>query len=125
MDDFYDDLSENPTLASITKLVGEDAAEQISMEFGGVRLHIPCSPGKNSPLSVVVGLDAAKKIAQTYGGMYFDVPVSLGKRARIVELSKMNVPAGKIARTLWCTERYVFKVRAEEKQDDGQTSLPL
>ena len=87
MTDFEDhDISFNPTIDSLIKIIGRDAMADLSKDLGGSRIYIPYKPGAHSPLSVSIGLDAAKKIAQTYGGMDFTVPVSIGKDAEIREL---------------------------------------
>lgn len=120
----HDDLSEKPTLKSIATLVGEDAAAQISMDFGGRRIYVPSSPGANSPLSVCIGLDAATKIAHTYGGMEFSVPVNLGKKAEIRKLTAEGHSASYIARKVRCCQRTVYKVR-EEIASENQLDLPI
>lgn len=124
INDQNDDLSLNPSLESIAKIAGEDAAIQISIDFGGTRIYIPQSPGEHAPLTICVGLDAAKKIAQTYGGMNLTVPVTVGKRAEIENLNKQGYTAAQIARKVRCSMSMVNKVRAEIANRD-QMSLPL
>jgi hypothetical protein len=123
-DALYDDITDNPTLESIARIAGTEAAAQISIDFGGIRLHIPVSLGVHSPLAVSIGLDAAQKIAQIYGGMHLDVPLNPGKRARIIAMDAEGYSAPVIARKVGCTERLVYKVRAEQAEKN-QMTLPL
>ncbi|MBK67903.1 MAG: hypothetical protein CMP22_07200 [Rickettsiales bacterium] len=120
--DFDNDLSINPTLGSITELIGKSLAAKISMDFGGRRLYITKNMGENSPLAVSVGLDAAKKIANIYGGQEFTVPISLGKEAEVRKLCKEGLSASTIARRVRCCLSYVYRVRSEMTQEN-QTSL--
>ncbi len=120
----HDDLSFKPTIASIAKIVGKDAAAQILMDFGGMRIYIPHNPGAHSPLTVSIGLDAAQKIAQTYGGMDFTVPVNLGKDAEIKRLNAEGYSASAIARKVRCSLRKVYLVR-EQVEKENQLDLPM
>lgn len=120
----YDDLTDNPTLQSIAQIAGDAVATQLSVDFGGIRLHIPQKPGPHSPLCISIGMDSALKIAQIYGGMHFDVPLALGKRAQIIDMIGQNMSAATIARTLRCTTRTVYKIREDLRKND-QLSLPV
>lgn len=124
-ENLYDDLDENPTLSSIAKIIGEESAVDISVDFGGVRLEIPQRPGQHSPLSVCIGLDSALKISQIYGGMRFDVPLMIGKRAEIIRLNEEGRSAPEIAREVRCSTRTVHRIRAAIIEEQLQIKLPF
>ena len=118
------DLSDNPTLESVAVLIGEELATKLSCDFGGVRLHIPVKPGKYSPISVSIGIKAAQIVAEIYGGMRMQVPISAGKREKIQKLldeGTLSIP--KIAIASKCTERNVYKVKAQGLKPPA--SIPL
>lgn len=105
-----DDLDDNPTLRSLTALIGEENMARLSMEMGALRVYIPANPGEHHPLAVVIGLDAARKIGQVYGNMAFDVPVQIGINARILELKAQKLSTVRIAHQLRINRRTVQRV---------------
>lgn len=121
--DFEDEV-EAPLWAQIVAAIGETAAGQLSARFGGRRLYIPRDPGPHHPITVVVGAEAAKILAADHSGRHVDVPLSLGVRARILDLSRQGVQVSRIAEMLRCTERHVYYVRAEAREDGEDPSQP-
>lgn len=123
----YEDLSENPTLDSIAKIIGVENAAKLSKDFGGRRLHIPGTPGEHSPITVSIGLDLAEKISQIYGQMSFDVPLNFALRKQIAYLlENTDLTAPKIAEKLRCHRRTVFLVKAQIKNNPSKPDiLPL
>ena len=119
--DFEDEV-EAPLWTQIVAAIGADAAGRLSARFGGRRLYIPRDPGSNHEISLVIGVEAAKAIACDHAGRTVDIPRALGVRARILELSRQNVQVSRIAEMLRCTERHVYYVRAEAR-DDGEEPL--
>lgn len=113
-DDLPDDLSDNPTIDSIVMLVGRGLLEKMSAELGGRRIYIPHHPGADSPMAVCIGLDAAEKISQVYGGMHFEVPIRAGVRTKILKCLDEGMPKARIAPTVGCSRRMVYKVLEEE-----------
>lgn len=116
------ELTENPTIESITTVIGADLMTKLSYDLGGRRLYIPNTPGPHSPLSVSVGLDAAQKISQVYGGMVFDVPIALGKKALALKMRKEGATITNIAMKTGRTERRIYQILAEDP-DDSQIDL--
>lgn len=122
-DAFEHDLSDNPTLESVAKLIGDDLATRLSCDFGGIRIYIPINPGEHSPVTASIGQKAANNIAQIYGGMTMKVPLTIGKRSQIRELlaqRKLSIP--QIARKMKCHERTVERVK---KSSPKKVELPL
>ncbi len=122
-DALIEDLDINPTLDSMKMLLGYDKALKLSCDFGGKRIEIPYKVGEHAPLAESIGLDAAKKIAHVYGGMRFYVPVTAKKKQRILDMSQDGVSASKIAEALYCSERYVRKVRRQNRAQRDQLTL--
>lgn len=117
-----DDLDFNPTISSLTALIGEDLIYVLSSKLAGRRVFIPKKLGADSPLAVVIGLDAAEKISHVYGGTAFDVPVSAGVRAKIVQLHEADHNNVAIAAKLKITRRTVQRVLSN-RRDKNQMRL--
>lgn len=120
-DDIPDDLDFNPTVSSLTALIGEELIFSLSQQLAGRRIYIPRKPGSNCPLAVAIGLDAALKISHVYGGSAFDVPVAAGMHSQIIKLHEAECNNVEIAARLKTTRRTVQKVIAkyrERKQMD-------
>lgn len=122
--DEFDDLPAEPNYAAIVKIVGEEVAVRLSEDFGGIRLHIPKTPSPHSPISVSIGLDAARKISEIYGTAYVNIPLNPSKKAKVMALIDKGWSAPKIARAARCSERFVKKVRRQQR-DDQQMSFKI
>ena len=122
MSDIYEQLSENPTLESLRLLIGDNAVVQLSNCLGGRRLYFPKSAGPNSPIAVAIGVENVKKIGNVYGGMHMDIPLVPGKRKQIAQMLESGQPVSKIAATLYTTERTIYRIKAEIK-DNRQLSF--
>lgn len=121
----YFDLTDNPTVDSLTKLIGDELLEKLSADLGGKRVHIPRTPTPNSPIAFSIGLDAATKISKAYGGMTADIPLRQGTRLQVRQLRAENKSANEIAHQLKITRARVFQLLAEDdkkKQGDLFTS---
>lgn len=118
----FDDLPAEPNYEAIVKIVGEEVAVRLSEDFGGIRLHVPKWPGKNSPITISIGLDAAWKISRIYGTAYVNIPLNPSKKAKVLELLEKGWSAPKIARAARCSERYVKKLRSQLR-DEQQMRL--
>lgn len=117
-----DDLDFNPTISSLTALIGEELIYSLSSQLAGRRIYIPKKPGADSPLAVVIGLDAAEKISHVYGGTAFDVPVSAGIRAKIIQLHGDDFSNVAIAEKLKISRRTVQRVLGN-RRDKNQMHL--
>lgn len=117
-----EDLSENPSLESIGKLIGADRAALISAEIGGLKLYIPKNPGEHCILAAVVGLEDARAIADIYGGMEFVVPIKMGHRYEAQMMLKEGKKRSDIVRHLRCSRGFVNRI-AQDMADDLQIDL--
>jgi len=94
-----------------------DLAGKLIADFGGQRLYIPIAPAPGDRVTSSIGLDAALAMARTFGGDRLVVPVTndhARRRARILAMRKNHVSVRRIARQLRCSERYIYKVLADE-----------
>ncbi len=96
----YSTISEDPTLLSISKLIGEDLTIKMLQDLGGRWLYIASDPSETSPIVSVIGLKAAQKLGKVYGGCRYAVPVKIAKAARVLQLLKEGVPIVRISQIL-------------------------
>jgi transposase-like protein len=111
-------------LAKFAEEIGEELALQISACFGGRQLYIPHKPSPGSDLVQAIGEPAALKLAKRFGGVFYAIPNAPGKRARILALLEEGKTVSRVAETVGCTERYVYKVQAESQAREGKGSRP-
>jgi transposase-like protein len=73
----------------------------------------------------VIGEHAALLLARRFGGTHFEMPLERGKRERIIAYSMQPrpLPVREIARKVGCTERHVYQVRREYRENGG--ALPI
>ena len=115
-------LTDNPTAASLTALIGHELFAKLSCTLGGRRLYIPHNPGEQSPIAAAIGLDAAQKISHVYGGMQFEVAISSGRKARIRELLAEGKSVYMICNTLGVS-RFLIRTVKDEDQKKNQFDL--
>lgn len=111
-----DNLSDYPTVASLTALIGEDLFAKLSAVLAGRRIYIPHKPGESSPMAVAIGLDAAQKISHVYGGLQFEMPHSAGNKFKVRQLLADKVPVYQIANQLGVSRRFINRIQAEDSQ---------
>lgn len=119
-----DDEVEGSLWSQIAAAIGADAAAKLSAVHGGRRLYIPKAPGPHNVITVAIGQDAAQLLGAKFSGSTVDVPVSAGVRARILDLRRQGVQVSRIAEMLRCTERHVYYVMAEAREDSPEPSQP-
>lgn len=119
-----EDEVEAPLWGQISAAIGEAAAGGLSARLGGRRLYIHRAPGAHHIITVAIGAEAAQILGAQFGGETVDVPLAPGVRARILELSRQNVQVSRIAEMLRCTERHVYYVRAEAREDGDDPVQP-
>ncbi|MBI1214532.1 MAG: helix-turn-helix domain-containing protein [Alphaproteobacteria bacterium] len=115
-------LSENPTIASVTAIIGEELMGQLSADLGGMSITLSRDPGPANPVAASIGLDAARKIGQVYAGMNFEIPLRAGVKALIMALLNEGTAVNQIARRLRVSRRMIYKVMKGYK-DPNQFDL--
>jgi len=113
------ELSRNSLIGEITRVVGVEAVTNLARDFGGRRVYIPATVSAKDQISRSIGLAAAIRLARQYGGDRVMIPAHPDRalrRAQIIALRARGLSVSRIARTLGCTERYVYKVFSVKKQ---------
>ena len=102
--------------------VGTETLQQLAAKFGGTRLYVPHALASPSDLCAVIGVDAARQMVAIFAGERIYIPIdwelSLRKRdwrQQVIALRAKKLSVSRIARTLGCSERYVYKVCAKDK----------
>jgi Mor family transcriptional regulator len=106
-------------LRDIIVAIGAQAAAQLAADFGGRRVYIPATPSSLDQISRSIGLEAAVRLARLCGGERVMIPAHPERalrHAQIVALRRRGASVSQIARSMGCTERYVYKVIAAKKQ---------
>lgn len=109
------------TLVIFGAIIGAEATMRLALRFGGCKLYIPNDPPLAGELVEAIGEQAALQLAQRFGGSYVEMPLERAKRERIIAYSThpTPLPAREIARIVGCTERHVYQVRREFRDNGG------
>jgi Mor family transcriptional regulator len=124
------DADSASVLDAITRLLGPAAVAALVEQFGGRRIYIPFAAARGDLLNRAIRLGQARKLAKVFGGDRIYVPADLGharRRTRIAIMRERGLSVTAIARTLRCTERYVYKVLALTKPrsaPNGSDGMP-
>lgn len=111
-------LSRESLISDITRVIGMRATSHLARDFGGRRVYIPAKVSSRDQITRSIGLGAAARLARSFGGDRVMIPAHpdrVLRRAQIVALRTAGVSVSRIARTLGCTERYVYKVLSGKK----------
>ncbi|HUA32101.1 MAG TPA: Mor transcription activator family protein [Candidatus Binataceae bacterium] len=106
-------------LDSITAVIGAAAAASLVAEFGGRRLYVPHTPRPEDVLVRILGAKTAALFARHFGGDRIVMPADperAHRRERIIEARRKGLSISAVARETGCTERYVYKVLAQQRQ---------
>lgn len=111
--------------AELADVVGAAAAALLCRDLAGWTFYVPRPEaiGPDHRLARIIGLAAARSLAQVYGTTNIEFPVSAAKRRRVLDLKAAGLDNREIARALWCTDRFVRKVLADEAGDTRQLQL--
>ncbi len=107
-------------LSEIEAKVGIQAAAQLARDFGGRRVYIPASPSWRDQIIRSIGIRAAIRLAHLFGGDRVVIPAHPDRslrREQIMILRRRGISVSTIARSLGCTERYVYRVLSAKRED--------
>lgn len=113
------ELSRTSLIGDITRVIGIQATSHLARDFGGRRVYIPAKVSSRDQIARSIGVGAAARLSRLYGGDRVMIPAHPDRalrRAQIIALRKRRLSVSRIARTLGCTERYVYKVLSGKKQ---------
>jgi Mor family transcriptional regulator len=111
-------LSRTSLISDITRVIGIQATSHLARDFGGRRVYIPAKVSSRDQIARSIGMGAAARLARLYGGDRVMIPAHPDRalrRAEIIALRLSGLSVSRIARTLGCTERYVYKVLSGKK----------
>lgn len=104
---------------NIAKVVGAGAALRLCAQFGGSRIYIAENPAPGNPIASTIGYSKAARLSTFFGGERVSIPSETAQvnRTRIARLRRRGFSVSGIARTLGCSERYVYKVLAQFRDE--------
>ena len=111
------------TAVELAQVVGEEAAHGLLHHFGGRRLYVPRQIGDGHPIAVAIGPKAAALLSEFYHGAILYFPIVQSRRERIVLMAGRGMPAPQIATALSVSERLVYQVLADHRQNRDQLQL--
>ncbi len=104
-----------PLLREIEELIGLEAALALCRRWGGGRLFVPRKVTPEHPIARELGLEAAERFCGYYAGEELCVPMGAAilrhlRNRAIVSRYRAGESAGRIARDLGLTERWVYEI---------------
>jgi hypothetical protein len=108
-----------PAVDNIARVIGAGATARLISTFGGGRVYIAKTPGPADAIARVIGDDAAGRLGAIFGGERIWLPNDAGHltRRRITQMRRRGSTVSRIARELRLSERYVYKVLAELRDE--------
>jgi Mor transcription activator family len=108
-----------PAVDNIARVIGAGATTRLISTFGGGRVYIAKNPSPGDAVARVIGNDAAGRLGAIFGGERIWLPNDTGHltRRRIIQMRKRGSTVSRIARELRLSERYVYKVLAELRDE--------
>ena len=108
-----------PAVENIARVIGAGATARLISTFGGGRVYIAQNSGLSEALVRVIGEEAASKLGAIFGGERIWFPNDAGHltRRRISLMRRRGSSVSRIARELRLSERYVYKVLAQFRDE--------
>lgn len=106
-------------LDNIAKVIGAGAALRLCAHFGGSRVYIAANPAPGNPIASAIGYSKAARLSTFFGGERVAIPseTAQANRTRIARLRRRRFSVSEIARRIGCSERYVYKVMAQFRDE--------
>jgi hypothetical protein len=108
-----------PAVDNIARVIGAGPTARLISTFGGGRVYIAKKPGPADAVSRVIGGEAAGMLGAIFGGERIWFPNDAGHltRRRISLMRRRGSSISRIARELRLSERYVYKVLAQLRDE--------
>jgi hypothetical protein len=108
-----------PPIDNIARVIGAGATARLISTFGGGRVYIAKNPRPEDVLVRVIGGEAAEMLGAIFGGERIWFPNGAGhlRRRRISLMRRRGSSISRIARELRLSERYVYKVLAQLRNE--------
>ncbi len=106
-------------LDNIAKVIGAGAALRLCAHFGGSRVYVAVKPAPGNPVASAIGYSKAVRLSTYFGGERLSIPSEGAQagRARIARMRGRGLSVSEIARKLGFSERYVYKVLAQSRDE--------
>ncbi len=106
-------------LDNIAKVIGAGAALRLCAHFGGSRVYVAVNPGPGNAVAGAIGHSKAARLSKYFGGERLSIPSegAQSNRTRIARMRRRGSSVSEIARRLGCSERYVYKVLAQSRDE--------
>ncbi len=111
------------TAVELAQVVGDEATQALLHHFGGRRLYVPRQISDGHPIAAAIGPKAAALLAEYYHGAILYFPIVAARRERIILMAEAGMPAPQIASALSVSERLVYQVLSERRQNRDQLQL--
>lgn len=107
------------TLIELIDVLGEDAVERLRQHFGGTELYVPFGLPDEHRICRALGREIADKLVSWAGGGRVQVPKCdpVNLRERVLRLRQDKRTAGEIAVEVGISERHVWRVLKEARND--------
>jgi hypothetical protein len=108
-----------PAVENIARVIGAGATARLISTFGGGRVYIAKSPSPSDAVARVIGDEAAGRLGAIFGGERVWFPNDAGHctRRSISLMRRRGSSVARIARELRLSERYVYKVLAQLRDE--------
>lgn len=107
------------TLIELIDVLGEDAVNSLRQHFGGTYLYVPLSLPEGHRIVRALGPKASEKLVAWGGGSRVNVPKCdpVNLRSCILRMREERRTVGEIAIALDLSERHVFRILKEVRDD--------
>ncbi len=105
----------------VAVVIGAEAWQLLCEKLGGRRLHVPAHAGPDHYLTQIIGQAAANKLCFEFSNDRIDLPMAEHKRALVLQALAKRLPIVDIARTYFVTERYVYKVQEQAREERAES----
>lgn len=106
-------IKEEKLIDQVRDIIGDEAHAALLSALGGARIVVPKKIGQHHPIYQAIGAEASARLSEEIPGTTIDLPVTAKKRALIAAALKENKSAFTIAKSYFCSVRFVYKVQSE------------
>jgi len=109
-----------PAWARLAQIIDIKLLEKLALKLGGTRVYVPKNVCEDGEFAQLLGVNAARQINALFGGERIYVPRNwkssiqkLHWKSQVPRLRAKHFSVARIARTLGCSERQVYKIIAK------------
>ena len=99
----------------VIDIIGRGPAEQLVEQFGGVRVFIPRTIGRDHKIAKIIGIEPALKLSMHFGGEVLSIPKCRSMRVHtrnkeIVAAYQQGAKVNDLARSYDVTDRQIYSI---------------